>query len=75
MKTTQSQTVVYGVYGIMEWQALIHTGRSSVRIPFTGGMLSAYGVVPATFSTANPALQRLIEQSAYFRRGKIVRVR
>lgn len=68
-------SATYGVYGIMEWQALIPAGRCTVRVHFTGGMMSGYGVTPATFSTANKALRQIIEQSDYYRNSKIVRVK
>ncbi|MDE6717464.1 MAG: hypothetical protein K2J70_04645 [Muribaculaceae bacterium] len=68
MKTT------YGVRGMMEWVALIPSGRNIVRVRFTGGSLSGYGVVPACFTTDNPVVMRLIENSGYFRRGKIIRL-
>jgi hypothetical protein len=71
----ERKSVTYGVYGIMEWLALIPAGRCVVRVNFTGGQMSAYGVTPATFTTANAALCRLIENSSYYRCGKIVRVK
>lgn len=61
----------YGVSGMMEWIALIPAGQNIVRVRFSGGSLSGYGVTPATFTTANPVVMRLIEESGYFRRGKI----
>lgn len=61
----------YAVKGLMEFQALIPAGRSVIRVPFTGGSLSGYGVTPATFTTSDPAMQHLIELSADFRRGRI----
>lgn len=68
-------SVTYGVYGMIEWQALIPAGRCGVRIHFTGGMVSAYGVTPATYVTSNPAVKKLIENSHYYRIGKIERVK
>lgn len=69
---SQPRTVyTYGVYGIMEWQALIPTLDCMVRVPFTGGSLTGYGVRPATFSTDNAVLAHFIEASRYFRTGRI----
>lgn len=65
----------YGVYGLTEWEALLPVGKAAVRIHFKGGSLSALGVVPATFSTACPALQELIQKSEHFRSGRIVVIR
>lgn len=65
----------YAIRGLMEFQALIPAGRSTVRIPFTGGALSGYGVTPATYRTSDPALQHLIEASPDFRKGRIILLR
>lgn len=65
----------YAIRGLMEFQALIPAGRSTVRIPFTGGALSGYGVTPATFRTSDPTLQHLIEASPDFRKGRITLLR
>lgn len=61
----------YGVNGMMEWIALIPVGRNIVRVRFSGGSLSGYGVTPATFTTTNTVVMKMIENSSYFRRGKI----
>lgn len=66
--------VTYGVYGMMEWVALIPMRHNLVRVRFSGGSLSGFGTTPATFTTDNPVVIRMIEQSSYFRRGKIRRV-
>lgn len=65
----------YGVSGMVEWTVLIPVGRSSVRIRFTGGSISGYGVTPATYTTDNPALMHLIENSQLFRRKRITLLR
>lgn len=65
----------YAIKGLMEFQALIPAGRSCIRIPFTGGSMSGYGITPATFSTGDPGLQHLIESSPDFRRGRITILR
>lgn len=56
---------------MMEWVALIPTPCNMMRIRFSGGSLSGYGVTPATYSTDNPAIQHLIENSDFFRSGRI----
>ena len=64
-------SVTYGIYGLTEWEAVIPIGRATVRVRFAGGSRSAYGVIPATFTTANPAVKRVIENSRYFLDGRI----
>ena len=62
----------YGVNGMMEWNAIIPVGRTSVRVHFTDGTVTGYGVSPATFTTDNPAVIHLIENSHWFRHRKIM---
>lgn len=75
INTGPQQTAVYAVYGLTEWIALISVGQAKVRIPFTGGSLSGYGCIPATFTTASEALKKLIEGSAQFRSGRIKKIK
>ncbi|MCM1369242.1 MAG: hypothetical protein NC204_02600 [Candidatus Amulumruptor caecigallinarius] len=71
----QKETLsVYAVFGLTEWQALIRAGKALVRIPFTGGTVSGFGEVPATYKTTSRAIKTLIESSNYFRTGKIRRL-
>lgn len=65
----------YGVRGYLEYEALIPAGTSHIRIRFEGGSITGYGVAPAMFSTRDPALQYIIEQSPQWKRGIIVRCR
>ncbi|MBD5197297.1 MAG: hypothetical protein K2G53_02730 [Muribaculaceae bacterium] len=62
----------YGVNGMMEWNALFTAGRTTVRVHFTGGTVTGYGVSPATFTTDNPAVIHIIEHSDWFRHRKIL---
>lgn len=65
------KTVTYGVYGLMEWHALLNVGKCCIHVDFTGGALSGYGVTPAEFTTSDPVIQHVIESSGYFKSGKI----
>lgn len=65
---------VFGVYGLTEWETLIPAGRAKLRVRFTGGSLSGYGVVPATFTTYNLHVKLLIENSPQFKSGRIKRL-
>lgn len=58
----------------MDWVAIIRVGKTSFHIPFKGGSMTAYGIVPATYMTADKAMQHIIENSDYFKGGKIVLV-
>ena len=65
---------IYGVRGLMDWVAIIRVGKASFHIPFKGGSMTAFGIVPATYMTADKAMQHIIENSDYFKDGKIVLV-
>lgn len=65
---------VFGVYGLTEWETLVPAGRAKLRVRFTGGSLSGYGVVPATFTTYNMHIKLLIENSPQFNSGRIKRL-
>ena len=61
----------YGIYGYIEYQAVINVGKNKIKIPFTGGTVSAFGTTPATFETDNLVAQISIEHSSEYRSGKI----
>ncbi len=56
---------------MMEWACQIVSGKLKVTVPFTGGTETALGITPATYSTDNPVMQHIIENSTYFKGGKI----
>lgn len=65
----------YGVKGLMEWVALIKVGRANIQVPFTGGTKSGYGMTPATYTCKEKVFQTILENSDYFKRGKIYLVK
>lgn len=64
-------TKIYGVKGLMEWQCVIMSGGVRFHFAFTEGTITGYGVTPAKYRTSNPILQSVIENSEYFKSGKI----
>ncbi len=70
----QRERRTYGVK-LMEWHALIPAGHGTVRVRFTGGACSGFGQKPATYTTTDPVMMRLIEDSHHFRTGFIFTVR
>ena len=56
---------------MMEWHPVFRVGRSRVQVSFTGGHLCGGGVTPASFETSDPVVQKVIEDSAAFRSGRI----
>lgn len=61
----------YGVRNLVEWQANIPVGKGRLIVHFTGGSITAYGVTPAVFKTEDPIHQAIIENSGYFKSGRI----
>lgn len=59
----------------MERVALIECGKATVKVHFSGGSLTGYGVTPAEFTTQNPMTQAIIENSKDFKSGKIFLLR
>ena len=68
-------TKTYGIKGLMEWVALIRVGKATIRVPFSGGSMSAFDVVPATYTTSDKVMQHIIEKSDYYAKGKITLIR
>lgn len=66
------EKITYGAPRLVDWVAQIKAGAATVRVHFTGGALTSYGVTPAEYTTANPFIQKVIEQSTYFKEGRII---
>ncbi len=62
---------IYGVSGMMEYQAVIRIGKAMMKVPFSDGSATAMGTKPAKFTTSNFVVQHAIEHSADFKRGRI----
>lgn len=69
------EKITYGAPRLVDWVAQIKAGAATVRVHFTGGALTSYGVTPAEYTTENRFLQKVIEQSSYYKEGRIVRLR
>lgn len=66
------EKITYGcMNGLIDWEANIRAGRANIKVHFTGGAMTRYGVTPAEFTTDNPFFQKVIENSAHFRNGTI----
>ena len=71
----KKKRITYGVYGMMQYQTDVFVGKSKVRVEFEDGSTTAYGVIPAQFTTDNIMIQFAIESSADFKKGKIKRIK
>lgn len=66
-------TVTYRAKGLIEWRVALDAGGATLTVDFTGGCMSANGLVAGKYETSNRAIQAIIESSGYFRDGLIVR--
>lgn len=67
--------ITYATTRLVDWVACIKVGAATVKVHFTGGALTKYGVTPAEYTTSDPFIQRVIEQSQYFKEGRITKIR
>lgn len=70
----KKRKIIYGVAGMLDYQALIKVGSAKMKISFTNGSSNEAGRTPATFSTDNPIIQLAIENSKEFKSGLITHV-
>lgn len=67
MKTRKT----YGINGLLEWHGLVESHGVKMKVDFTNGSATAYGVAPATFTTTDALTQYILENSEQFKKGKI----
>lgn len=72
-KTTEmkKKRITYGVYGMIEYQAIIKIGRATLKVLFTDGSMTSIGQNPAKYTTSDFLTQHAIENSSDFKRGRI----
>lgn len=61
----------YGIYGLLEWHGILKVGGVDMKVSFTNGSTTAYGVSPATLITKDELTQFVIEHSDKFKKGVI----
>ena len=67
----KKKRIPYGVYGMMEYQAIIKIGRATLKVMFTDGSITAMGQNPAQYTTSDFIVQHAIENSSDFKKGRI----
>lgn len=67
----KKKRITYGVYGMMEYQAIIKIGRATLKVMFTDGSITAMGQTPAQYTTSDFIVQHAIENSSDFKKGRI----
>lgn len=56
---------------MMEYQTIIKIGRATLKVLFTDGSMTAIGQSPAKYTTSDFLVQRAIENSSEFKKGRI----
>lgn len=63
--------ITFGINDMMTYQAVFMVGKAKIKVTFTDGSATAAGRRPATFTTENLMLQRVIMESPEFKKGMI----
>ena len=62
---------VYGIHGLLEWHGTVDCNGVRMKVDFTNGSVTSYGVAPATFTTSDALTQHILEHSDQFKGGRI----
>lgn len=63
---------VYGAPGLLEWNVCLGDSGVRLHLHFDHGSQSPFGASPAEYRTDSKFKQTIIEQSSYFKEGRIV---
>lgn len=63
---------VYGAPGLLEWNVCLGDSGVRLHLHFDHGSQSPFGASPAEYRTDSKFKQTIIEQSNYFKEGRIV---
>ncbi len=61
----------YGVYGKVEFVMSVSIANTCVCVDFSGGSITNRGVIPASYTTNNPLVQKALEGSNEFKVGVV----
>lgn len=64
----------YCARGLLDWQMALNVGGAIIKICFSGGSMGTNGVIPARYITDNEAIQKIIEDTKYYKSGKIYKI-
>lgn len=73
-KNSTEVSATYAIDGLTEYLLRIPVANTHIEFHFTGGLLSGYGVRPATLTLSDPIKIRYLESSAAFRKKLIRRL-
>ena len=61
----------YVATGLLDFKMALSVGGAIIRICFSGGSMGANGVIPAKYTTDNPVIIKIIEDSKQFKSRRI----
>lgn len=61
--------------GLLEWHGSVNCGGVRMKVAFTNGSATAWGVAPATYTTEDELTQHIMENSDMFKDGRIKVIR
>lgn len=61
----------YAARGLLDFNTALDMAGAIMRISFTGGYMGQTGVISAKYTTDDPAIQKIIEDSKQFKSGRI----
>ena len=67
----QTRRATYAIDGLTEYVLRLPIGATYYDFQFTDGMLSGYGIRPATLTLSDPIAMRSLEASRQYRNGLI----
>ena len=62
----ETKTKTYAARGLIEWRLALTVAGVIIYVDFTGGTMGSNGVLPGKYTTSDPLIQKLIEESEHF---------
>lgn len=73
-KREKPSPTTYAIDGLTEFMIRMPIASTAVEFHFTGGMLSGFGVRPATLVVCDPLQKQLLESSRHYIQGIIYKI-
>ena len=61
----------YAARGLLDFKMALNVGGAIIRLCFSGGGMGSNGIIPAKYTTDNPAIMSLIEKSPQFESKRV----
>lgn len=64
-------TKTYAARGLLDFQMAVNVQGATIRLHFSGGQMGINGIISAKYTTDNPVLQKIIEESSHFKENRV----